>query len=81
MQPFVGQRLEPFATDSAGAYLRETIVICWVCYYDSKCQIWSLHLDRALDSVSCDQSLFLPKQQVTQSMKLVEPASLKSQIC
>ena len=57
MQPLVGQRLEPFATDSAGTYRRETIVICWVCYYDSKCQIWTLHLDGALDHMRCDQSL------------------------
>jgi len=56
MQAFVGQRLEHFATDFAGAYLRQTIVICRVCYYDSKCQIWSLHLDRALDSMSYAQS-------------------------
>ena len=61
MQAFVGQKLEPFGTDCASTYLRETIVISWVCYYDSKCQIWSLHLDRALNNMSCDQVLIFAK--------------------
>jgi len=61
MQAFVSQRLEPIATNFAGAYLRQTIVICRVCYYDSQCQIWSLQLDRALDSMSCAQSRWFAK--------------------